>query len=246
MDTTGEQARRSICDDIGARLDCSTGLKILCCLWLVPGVALTWIGLVALGIRTPGSGVARGSLEKIQAMSVMLIIFTVVVAAMWTIRVCDVLPAYRRPLRGRTLHRRSPEARLAQVGLAGAIVGAGAIARTVNDPTPWLTIAAWAGFFLTVGLLRPLATAPVVRPYVLMAFAAACLYQVTVGWIHVLDPTGPFAVTVVAQGLVLAWTATAAAREVGVTQRAVRFGLADRSVSREQVRRPLAEPAVGH
>lgn len=241
MDTTGEQARRSICDDIGTHLDCSTALKLLCGLWLLPGVALTWIGFVSMGIRTPGADITLGSLEKVQALSLLLAIFTLVVAAMWAIRVGDQLPEYRRVLR-----RRSEEARFVHFSLGVMAVAAFVTAKLTGDAVPWFTISAWTGFFFVVGLLRPIAAAPVVRPYTLSAFAAACLFQITVGWLHLLDPSGQFAMITVAQGLVLAWTATAAVREIGATQRAVRFGRSSETLSREQVRRPLAEPAVGH
>ena len=241
MDKTGEQQRRSLCDDIGARLDCSTGLKLLCGLWLAPGIALTWFGFGSMGIRASDGGIPLGSLEKVQAASIMLCIFSVVVAAMWAIRVGDEVPSYRSALRPR-----STEAKLANASLAGIAVVTLIIAQTTAEAGPWFTIAAWAGFFTVVGMLRPLAAAPVARPQTLMAFAAACAFQVTVGWLHLLDPSGPFAVTTVAQGLILVWTATAAVREIGATQRVVRFGRATDAVSREQAPLPLAEPAVGH
>lgn len=238
---TGEQARRSICDDIGARLDCSTAMKVLCGLWLIPSVALTWIGFVSMGIRDTAPEVTLHSLEKVQAMSVLLAIFTLVVAAMWAIRVGDHLPEYRR-----TIGRRSEEARFVHFSFGVITIATFTTAKLTDGTGPWFTIAAWSAFLFFVGLLRPISAAPVVRPYTLTAFAAACLFQLTVGWLHLLDPAGEFAITTVAQGLVLAWTATASVREVAGAQRAVRFGRAVDSTNREQVRRPLAEPAVGH
>ena len=214
---------------------------MLCGLWLVPGIALTWIGFVSMGIRNPDSSATLRSLEKVQAGSLLLAIFTVVVAAMWAIRVGDRLPEYRG-----TLRRRSEEARFVHYSLGVMALAAFITAKLTGNAVPWFAISAWTGFFFAVGLLRPVAAAPVVRPYALSAFAVACVFQITVGWLHLLDPSGQFAMITVAQGLVLAWTATAALREIGATQRLVRFGRSAETVSREQVLRPLAEPAVGH
>lgn len=223
-------------------MDCSTGLKLLCLSWLVPGVALTWIGFGSMGIRTAATPLAP--LEMVQAISALLFIFAAVMAAMWMVRVGDQLPTYRRPRSRRPARGYLATAVLGLVALA-ALVAARTATGAGSASGPWYAIAAGAGFFFALGLLRPLAGAPVARPATVMAFAAACIYQVTVGWLHLLDPAGPYAITIVGQGLALIWTATAATREVGATQRLVRLGRRA-SISREQAPLPLAGPAVGH
>lgn len=216
-------------------------MKALCGLWLIPGVALTWIGFVSMGLRRAENANPLRSLEQVQAMTVVLAIFTAVIGMMWAVRIIDHMPDH-------TPRMVKPSGRACAVHLgAGAVaVAAFVIGRLTGDGGLWIGLAAIAGFVAGLGLLRPLSAAPVGRPRTLVAFGAATIFQLTIGWLHLLDPAGRLAMTTVAAGLILAWTATAAVREVGATQRLVRVGQPIDLVSREQVRRPLAEPVVGH
>ncbi|MEM7272021.1 MAG: hypothetical protein AAF547_02975 [Actinomycetota bacterium] len=240
METTGEQRRRSICEEVGDHLDCSTAVKSLCLGWVVSGIALTWAGFGAIGLRSVDTAAQLRTLERIQAIAVLLTIFTIVVGAIWSLRVDHALPNHQTP--GRTgWRRRAVHAGAAAV--AGLVLPA---ASMTGGGSVLLPVLAWSGFIAALVVLRPLHRAPVTRPSTVTALAAAVLFQMTVGWLHLLDPGGPLAPTLIVQGLVLAWTATAAAREIGTIQQLVRRGVPAPELSREPVRPPLPEPAVGH
>lgn len=208
--------------------------------WVLMAAALIWAGFAAVGLRSVEVAAQVRMLERIQAAGVLLAIFSVVIGAIWTLRAIDLFPGYRVP---------------ARPGLTGRLVpaGAAAVAAVVlpaasfgDGPSLLAPVVAWSAFLAGLAVLGPLSQAPVTRAYTLTAFAAVALFQLTVGWLHLLRPTGPLTAALIVQGLLLAWTAIAASREIGAVQRVIRLDAEAPAVTLESARQPLPEPAVGH
>ncbi len=215
MDGSGASKRWSISDEIAAKINYSTTMRALCMAWLYPAVSLIWAGLGTLGLRSMSEAGIRATLERAQAVAVLLAIFTVLVGCIWAVRTWPYLPTsgFSR------IKRRwnGPLAHAAAVPAGGA--AALACLATDGPVLPLILIAGAAGCFAGMIIPRWLRQAPLPQAKFLTAFSAALVAQVTLGWAPVLNPGGGLnALIVVTNGLVLAWAAIVGARAVTVQE----------------------------
>lgn len=259
------QTPRSISEQIGARCDAATAIRLLCWSWIVPAVMLVWAGLAATGFRGGGDHGVAMALARTQAVAVLLAIFTPVVGLIWALRTWDHLPgpaqateADRDGLRNVFV---GPIGHLVAAVVAGATL-IGAIARH-DLSVPLTVVAATAGCYACLIVPRTVLRAPVPSSFHLAMFNTAIIGQVTFGWLHLLHPAGKTNSLLIAEGLALAWAATAAGRAVGSTEAttvlqpedlavvALADGSADSAepamdlISPVPALQPLPEPAVG-
>ncbi|MGI9594822.1 MAG: hypothetical protein ACR2QK_01600 [Acidimicrobiales bacterium] len=239
----------TISDHLGAKLTCSVVMRMVCLAWLAPATSLVWIGFASIGIRTASKRELDLALDRVQAMAVLLAIFGCLIGLVWALRTIEYLPSPARIGAESRLFRPAGHA----VALAtGLVILLFASLTEVTDPagrsgTTLLAVAAGLGChglsFVTRWLLRaPLDPS---LPLALLSLGAA--FQVTVGWLHVLHPTGILAPLLVIEGLVMAWTSVAAARVVMAAERTVDVAAEEtlELISQAPAQQSLPEPAVG-
>ena len=222
-------------------------MRLLCVAWLGPAVALVWIGFGSIGVRSIPPGELDMALDRVQAAAILLALFSTLIGLLWALRTMDYLPTASRVGTGSAIFGRSSHAAAAALSLlACPFATAGGLVAGVAA-----VIASFAGFYALSFVARWLLLAPVEHAFPLATLAAGAAFQVTVGWLHVLHPTGPLAPLLVVEGLVLAWTAVAAARIVDVADSPVPATVAAgdiatvETVSQAPAQQSLPEPAVG-
>lgn len=200
-------------------MNCSVGLQSFCVAWIVPAVALAWTGLGAVGLRVADDAAVAVAIDRIQALTVLLAIFTVIVGAIWAVRTWGRAPSLgsgRRLLPGGSVHL------VALLVALIAICGATAAPELADALTP---IAAVSAFCAGLVLPRLLLLAPIGQTVPAVTLATVVTYQLTMGWLHSIYPTAGLSWLLVVEGLLLAWAATAAARVVAGAGLRSRFGL---------------------
>lgn len=237
MDGSGAQNRWSISDEIAAKVNYSTTMQALCIAWLYPAISMVWAGFASSGLRSVDDEAVSAAVDRSQAVAVLLAIFTCLIGCIWAVRTWAYLPASelwrtRRRLSGPVGHV------AAAVAVVPAVVGSVAVGRSSSLFLPLTTLACVVGCYAGLLLSRWLLRAPLERAFPVAAFSAAMMFQITVGWMHVVSPNGPLAALIVVEGLTLSWAAVAAARAVAATTVDL--------VSPVPALPPLPEPAVGH
>lgn len=210
VESQGVKRPQSISETLGARLTCSTAMRIVCLAWTVPGVALVWIGFASIGLRSVDDRDLSSSLDGVVAVSVLLAIFGCLIGLLWVLRTMDHIPAISRVGSGSLV-----------TGLpghlaAGVVAMAAGLLVTVGDrPHPVaVAVAVTAGFYTLLVVARWVLLTCVDPAAPLAALSVGIAYQLTIGWVHVLHPTGVLAPLLVVEGLALAWASLAAARVV--------------------------------
>lgn len=186
----------------------------MCIAWLYPAVSLVWAGSGTLGLWSMSEADVRATLDRAQAVAVLLAIFTVLVGGIWAVRAWPYLPTSAF---SRTRSRwNGPLAH----GVAVPVAVAAALACLAADGrvVPLMALAGAAGCFAGLIIPRWLLQAPLPHATPLAGFSAAIVTQVTLGWLPVLNPNGFQAVIVVVNGLVLAWAAVVGARAVTIQE----------------------------
>lgn len=188
-------------------------LRVLMGAWLIPAVALMWIGLATTGLRSIDSASLGLALGRTQASVVLLTVFTVLTGASTFVRRPQLVAGDEGSVADRGwswlgLHLLAAST---AVFLAGAGKGAQSLA-----PTLW-PLAALCGF--AGGLALPRALVRLSCPWAapVAALAAGMVFQLTVGWLHVVHPAGMASPALIVEGLILAWAAVSASRsELGI------------------------------
>ena len=237
-------------------------MQALCVAWLIPAIGLVWTGFAATGLRSLTEAEATASLERLQAMVVMLGIFSVPIGCIWALRTWSHIPSLtviesKRRMAG-------PLGHLVSLGVSAlAVLGLLAVGVSTSS-VAW--VAALSGCHAGLLLTRWLQYAPLVRSFPVVVLSAGAVAQTTVGWMHVVNPGGRLSALLVVEGLALAWAAIAAARVVAMVepaQRSVQIPVehgeaavqvaaasdADATVdliSQAPALQSLPEPAVGH
>ena len=238
---------QAIIDEVAPRFTITTALRMLCLAWLMPAVGLVWVGFATVGIRSVDEADRVRSLDRIQAVAIMLAIFGCLVGLRWALRTMDYLPSVRR------IGADSRWFGVRSHGVAAVVAMVSGLAATVGpELRPRLAlVAVGAGFYALSLVSRWLLRAPLdpALPLALLGLGAG--FQVTIGWLHVLYPTGALSPLLVIEGLILAWIALAAGRVVGAlvpsaeaTVDTMAAEPAER-VSQAPAQPSLPEPAVG-
>lgn len=247
VESSGVKRSPTISDELGVMFSCSMVMRLLCLAWLGPAVALVWIGFGSIGVRSIPPDELDMALDRAQAAAILLALFSTLIGLLWALRTMDYLPTARRVGAGSTIFGRSSHVAAGALSLlacpfataGGPVAGAAAV------------IASFAGFYALSFIARWLLLAPIEHSFPLATLAAGAAFQVTVGWLHVLHPTGPLAPLLVLEGLMLAWTAVAAVRVVEVADSPVPEMAAAgdvatvETVSQAPTQQSLPEPAVG-
>jgi hypothetical protein len=189
-------------------------LRLLCGAWLVPATSLIWIGLATAGLRTISEASLAEALGRTQAAAVILAVFTLLIGASVFVRqTAPLLPADESaPTDGLAGGPSGPWLAVHAVLLLVALpaVPLGLLVASLA-PLLW-TLAALAGFAGALALPRALLRFPEAWSGPLAALAVGIVFQLTVGWLHVVHPVGVASPVLVAEGLILAWAAASAAR----------------------------------
>ena len=225
MDSTGDLRPPSICEEWGAKATRGLTLRMLCGAWLLPAASLVWMGFASTGLRQVDDASLALALGRTQALALLLTVLSVPVAATAFLRSPAGEPALRPSLRAETVGlglgppwrpRTGIEAGL---GLAGHLIclvlAVSAAAAGVASPSlsPALfPAAALAGLWAALAVPRWLLARPGADTGPLAALLVGVAFQLTVGWLHLAHPGGVASPALVAEGIVLAWAATAAAR----------------------------------
>ncbi len=225
-------------------INCSTIMRLLCLAWLGPAVSLLWIGFATVGIRTASRRELDLALDRIQAAAVLLALFGWLMGLLWSLRTLEYLPSARRIGSGSWLG--GPIGH----GVAAIVSMITGLAATVGDrvDTALVSVAVIAGFYALLFVTRWLLRIPLdpAMPLALLSVGAA--FQVTVGWLHVLHPTGALAPLLVVEGVAMAWMALAASRVVATAGAAAAVVAEERvveTISQAPTQPSLPEPAVG-
>lgn len=254
VDGSGEQ-RWSISDEVGSKVTYSTTVQALCLSWMIPAIGLVWTGFATIGLRSISAAELAGGLERIQAVVVMLAIFTMPIGCIWALRTWPSIEGLRAVGGRRPIARPGMHA----VSLAVAAVALLGMQLTGWGSGPFAIVASAAGFHAALLLARWLQHAPVDRTFPLVALSVGACFQATIGWQHILNPNSMLAPLLVIEGLGLAWAAIAAARvvrsvESGFEQTVAAVAEADETastsadpepISQAPALQPLPEPAVG-
>lgn len=185
-------------------------MQALCVAWLYPAVSLVWSGFASIGLRTADDGEIAASLDRAQAIAVLLAIFTMLVGGIWAVRTWEYLPV--SALTRKRGHLTGPIGHLLAIPVAlGAALGAAIIESLAM---PLATVAGAAGCYAGLLLPRWLLRAPLGRAFPIAAFSAVVMFQITLGWMHVLTPSASTSALLIVEGLGLAWAAVAAARSI--------------------------------
>ena len=237
-------------------------MQALCVAWLIPAIGLVWTGFAATGLRSLTEAEVTASLERLQAMVVMLGIFSVPIGCTWALRTWSHVPALtviesKRAMAG-------PLGHLVALAISAlAVFGLVAVGVTASR-LAW--VAALAGCHAGLLLTRWLQYAPLVRSFPVVVLSAGAVAQTTVGWMHVVNPGGRLSALLVVEGLALAWAAIAAARVIAMGEPArqpvqipaergeavVQVAAASDAeatvdlISQAPALQSLPEPAVGH
>lgn len=217
-------------------------LRALCGAWLVPAASLVWMGFASTGLREVDDHSLSLALGRTQALAVLLAIFTVPVAATAFLR-SDPAPHRLCPI---------PVGRLLGLALAAPVAGAGVVWPSLAPVL--FPVAALAGFWTGLAVAYRLLGRGTPDSGPLAALVVGVAFQLTVGWLHLAHPAGVASPALVAEGLILAWAATAAARVepfpeasevVPVPELPVAAPVVAPSLSQVPVPRSLPEAAVG-
>lgn len=189
-------------------------MRVLCGAWLVPAASLIWIGLAATGLREASDSSQALALGRTQATALVLALLTVLIGASVFVRQLGELPPPRAEADGRSGTMLSW---LWSHGLAALVAIVVAVTAAVVDrgTVVLFPIAAccglWAALVVPRVLLRHVDewSNPLTA---LAALTAGISFQLTIGWLHLANPTAGLAPILVAEGLVLAWVAASAAR----------------------------------
>ena len=232
-------------------------LRLLFGAWLIPAAALMWIGLAATGLRAVDPSALGLALGRTQAMAVLLAVFTVLIGASAFVRRPQLVPA--PPVDSG--HRRGPSPApspllhlSALVTAAISILAAGALGSAGS--ALW-SLAALSAFAAGLYLPRALVRLPCPWAGPLAALAAGMVFQLTVGWLHVVHPAGMASPALIIEGLILAWASVAAARvglhpvpaagvEPGADDTAVELVVSGSGFSPTSAPPSFVEPVVGH
>ncbi len=207
-------------------------LRVLFGAWLLPAASLIWIGLATTGFRETGETSLALALGRTQAISLLLAVFTILIGASAAVR--QQTPADREPPEaavGRSLDGPvvdlAPEAVDVPVAAAAARFGwlaghaaAGALAMLMAAAAAIglgpleivLPIAAVLGLVGGLALPRALLRCRSGHGGPLAVLAIAVVFQLSIGWLHVVHPAGMASPLLAVEGVLLAWAATAAAR----------------------------------
>lgn len=199
-------------------------MRILCGTWLVPAASLIWIGLAATEVRQASEASQTMALGRTQATAILLALFTVLIGACVFIRQLDD----QRLANGSTATLGQPPtfdatggrpaaARWAASHVLAAVVAlaaalAGSIATSPGVAAILMPVAAGLGFWASLVFPRFLVRHVGGWSSPLVVLAAGVGFQLTVGWLHLANPTAQLAPALIAEGLVLAWVAASAAR----------------------------------
>ena len=190
----------------------AVALRALSGAWLVPAASLIWVGLATAGLRSVEEGDLALTVGRIQAVSLLLGVFTLLFgASVYVRRAVPVAPASTSP--GRTDRSPGPGWLAGHVVLLAVVpplVVLGALVESVATLLwPLAALAAFAGGLV---LPRALLRFPEGWSGPMAALATGVVFQLTIGWLHVVHPTGLASPALVAEGLILAWAAASAAR----------------------------------
>ena len=237
----------SIVDGLAARVTRSTILRALCLAWLAPATWLLWVGLAVSGLRAQTADQIAMALDRIQALSLVLAVFTHAVGLLWLLRVVPVRP---RPPAGdcRAARWRVDGAAGHALAAALAVAAGTALAAGIGPVRAVAALAAGAAWYAASGAGRLLLATPLASPLPLAALSWATCYRLTAGWSLPAAPGGPLAPLLLAEGLMLAWVSLAAARAVlagAPADDAIDVVARVDLVSQAPARRSLPEPAVG-
>ncbi len=213
VESQGVKRPESISETLGARLTCSTAMRMVCLSWIIPGVALVWIGFASVGLRSVDERDLSRSLDGVEAVSVLLAIFGCLIGLLWVLRTMDHIPAASRIGSGSTLTGLAGHAATAVVAVA-----AGLLVAVGDRPHPVaIVLVVGAAFYTLLVVARWVLLTSIASAVPLALLSVGIAYQLTVGWLHVLHPTGILAPLLVVEGLALAWASLAAARVVAAT-----------------------------
>lgn len=202
-------------------------MRALCGAWLVPAASLIWIGLAATEVREASEASQAVALGRTQATTILLAVFTVLIGACVFIRQLDdqrpvshgtaPTPTVTGPSRSGARGRRSGTTRLAcshgvAAVLAVVVALTGSAAASETMAAFLVPAAAGLGFWATLVLPRVLVRLVGGWSSPLVVLAAAVGFQLTVGWLHLFNPTATLAPALIVEGLALAWVAASAAR----------------------------------
>jgi hypothetical protein len=225
VDSTGELQPPSICEEWGAKATRGLTLRMLCGAWLLPAASLVWMGFASTGLREVDDASLALALGRTQALALLLTVLGAPLAATAFLRSPAGEPA--RPPRLREepvgLGLRPPwrprTGIEAGLGLAGHLICLVLAVSSAAAGVAWPSLspalfpaAALAGFWAALALPRWLLARPGADAGPLAALVVGIAFQLTVGWLHLAHPGGVASPALVAEGMVLAWAATAAAR----------------------------------
>lgn len=189
---------------------------MLCGAWLVPAASLIWVGLAATGLREASESSQALALGRTQATALVLALLTVLIGASVFVRqFADLPPARVEPRADRPSG--STVSWMWSHGVAAVAAIAVALTASVVDreAVVLFPVAAccglWAALVVPRVLLRHVDGWS--NPMTALAALAACIsFQLTIGWLHLANPTATLAPSLVAEGLAMAWVAASAAR----------------------------------
>jgi len=215
VDSDGVPKPRSISEDWGDRITRSLVMRVLCGAWLVPAASLIWIGLAATGLREASESSQALALGRTQATALVLALLTVLIGASVFVRQLGDRPPVR--IEPQDDGRSQSMSWIWSHGAAGlvAIVAAAIASAAEREAVILFSVAAccglWAALVVPRVLLRHVDgwSSPLSA---LVALAAGISFQLTIGWLHLANPTASLAPGLVAEGLALAWVAASAAR----------------------------------
>ncbi len=235
-------------------------MQALSLAWVLPAVGLVWTGFAAIGLRDLTQSEVATSLGRIQALVVMLSIFTVPVGCIWALRTWRRIPGLAVLGRGNRLS--GPQGHLISLVIAVLAVLGLLVTDRAGNALTW--IAAIAGCHAGLIVSRWVRYAPLNRSFPAAVLSAGAALQATVGWLHVVNPGAPLAPLIVVEGLALAWAAIAATRILAgvepltepsepAAEPAISMAHAHQNadatvdlISQAPALQSLPEPAVGH
>ena len=219
MEGTGDN-RWSISDEVGSKVTYETIMQALCLAWIIPAIGLLWTGFANIGLRSVAAADLVSSVGRIQAMVVMLAIYTVPLGSIWALRAWPSIHGLAALKSDRWWLR--PSVHLislvvAVVALVAArLLGSNSATASVSASLagPLVLFGSVAGF--NAGLLIPrwLRHAPLHRTFPTVVLSFGVVFQATLGWQHLVSPGGFMSPLLVVEGLGLTWAAIAATRSI--------------------------------
>ena len=203
-------------------------MQALCLAWIIPAIGLVWTGFANIGLRSVAAADLVSSVGRIQAMVVMLAIFTVPLGSIWALRAWPSIHGLAALKSDRWWLR--PSVHLVSLVIALVALVAARLLGSSSFPAsatgsssgsftdslagPLTLLGSFAGFHAGLLIPRWIRHAPLHRTFPTVALSFGAVFQATLGWQHLVSPGGFMSPLLVVEGLGLTWAAIAATRSI--------------------------------